>query len=76
MTCGSAWVEPLTGDPYERFGRGVPGSNPWSYSTEGCGIGCPVAGPRRRRVPRVPSDGTPETEPLPCCFFVLVIDGR
>jgi len=33
MAHESAWIERLTGDPYEPFGRGVPASDRWSYST-------------------------------------------
>jgi hypothetical protein len=33
MTHGSAWVERLTGNPYEPFGRAVPASDRWSDST-------------------------------------------
>ncbi len=33
MAHESAWIERLTGDPYEPFGRRVPASDRWSYST-------------------------------------------
>jgi hypothetical protein len=33
MTVCRHGVERLTGDPYEPFGRGVPVSDHWSYST-------------------------------------------